>query len=250
VEGKGTSTAPPALIEGIADIGPMSRAMKDEEIDAFERKFGYKPSYVGVALDALAVYVHRDNPVEKLSLQQVDAIFSATRRGGHPVDISKWGQVGVRGDWENSDIVLYGRNAASGTYGFFKEIALFKGDFKAAYREQPGSAAVVQSVSVDRNGIGYSGIGYRTAGVRAVPLSKTADGQAYGVEPENCYSGNYPLSRYLYIYFNRAPGKDTTPVVREFLRFVHSKAGQDVVLKDGYVPLNKRMVDRFEAQYK
>lgn len=250
VEGKGTSTAPPALIEGVADIGPMSRPMTEEEVDKFEKKFGYKPSYVGVSFDALAVYVHKDNPVEKLTLQQVDAIFSGTRRGGHPEEITKWGQTGMRGDWANADIVLYGRNSASGTYGFFKEIALFKGDFKASVQEQPGSAAVVQSVGVDRNGIGYSGIGYRTASVRPVPLSKTADDQAYGVESENVYSGKYPLARFLYVYFNRAPGKEVTPVVREFLRFIHSKQGQEVVVRDGYIPLNKRVVDRFAPQYK
>jgi phosphate transport system substrate-binding protein len=250
VEGKGTSTAPPALIEGVADLGPMSRPMTEEEIDAFERRFGYRPAYVGVSFDALAVYVHRDNPIEKLTLQQVDSIFSQTRRGGHPEEITKWGQVGMRGDWANADIVLYGRNSASGTYGFFKEIALFRGDFKAAVQEQPGSAAVVQSVSVDRNGIGYSGIGYRTAGVRAVPLAKDADGEAYGVESENVYSGNYPLARYLYVYFNRAPGTETSPVVREFLSFIHSKQGQEVVVRDGYIPLNHRVVQRFAPQYK
>jgi phosphate transport system substrate-binding protein len=250
VEGKGTSTAPPALIEGVADIGPMSRPMREEEVDAFERRFGYRPSYVGVSFDALAVYVHRDNPIEKLTLQQVDSIFSQTRRGGHPEDVTKWGQVGMRGEWANNDIVLYGRNSASGTYGFFREKALFRGDFKATVQEQPGSAAVVQSVSVDRNGIGYSGIGYRTAGVRAVPLAKDANSEAYGVEAENVHSGNYPLARFLYLYFNRPPGQEMPALVREFLTFVHSQEGQQVVVRDGYIPLNKRVVDRFAPQYK
>ncbi|MCC7508057.1 MAG: phosphate ABC transporter substrate-binding protein [Planctomycetes bacterium] len=249
VEGKGSTTAPPALIDGTADLGPMSRAMKDEEIDKFEKKFGYKPSYVAVAIDALAVYVHKDNPIEKLSLAEVDAIFSQTRKGGHSEDVTKWGQVGLKGDWQNGDIVLYGRNSASGTYGYFKEKALFKGDFKASVKEQPGSAAVVQSISVDRNGIGYSGIGYKTAGVRAVPLSKKAGDEAYEATDENCYSGKFPLARYLYIYFNRAPGKSATPVVREFFRFIHSKEGQEVVVKDGYVPLTKKIADKFADQY-
>ena len=249
VEGKGTSTAPPALIEGVADLGPMSRAMKDEESDAFEKKFGYKPSYVGVAIDALAVFVHKDNPVESLSFEQVDAIFSQTRKGGHKEDITKWGQVGMKGDWQNADIVIYGRNSASGTYGFFKEKALFKGDYKATVKEQPGSAAVVQSVSVDRNAIGYSGIGYKTAGVRTVPIAKEAGAEAFDATAENCYSGKYPLSRFLYIYFNRAPGKETTPVVREFLRFIHCKEGQEIVAKDGYIPMSQKMVERFADQY-
>jgi phosphate transport system substrate-binding protein len=250
VEGKGSSTAPPALIDGTSDLGPMSRAMKDEEIDKFEKKFGYKPSYAAVAIDALAVFVHKDNPIEGLSLQQVDAIFSQTRKGGNTEDITKWGQVDLKGDWSNANIVLYGRNSASGTYGYFKSKALFKGDYKASVKEQPGSAAVVQSVSVDRNAIGYSGIGYKTAGVKAVPLSKNTGDDAYEATAENCYSNKYPLSRYLYIYFNRAPGKETTPVVREFFKFIHSVEGQEIVLKDGYVPMSKKLADKFADQYK
>jgi phosphate transport system substrate-binding protein len=249
VEGKGSTTAPPALIDGTADLGPMSRAMKDEEIDKFEKKYGYKPSHVAVAIDALAVFVHKDNNIEALSLEQVDAIFSQTRKGGHSEDVTKWGQVGLKGDWQNADVVLYGRNSASGTYGYFKEKALFKGDFKKSVKEQPGSAAVVQSISVDRNAIGYSGIGYKTAGVRAVPLSKKTGDTAYNATAENCYNGKFPLSRYLYIYFNRAPGKATTPVVREFFKFIHSTEGQEVVLKDGFVPMNKALVDKFTDQY-
>lgn len=250
VEGKGSSTAPPALIDGTSDLGPMSRAMKDEEIDKFEKKFGYKPSYAAVAIDALAVFVHKDNPVEGLSMQQLDAIFSQTRKGGHGEDITKWGQVGLKGDWDNANIVLYGRNSASGTYGYFKEKALYKGDYKTTVKEQPGSAAVVQSVSVDRNAIGYSGIGYKTAGVKAVPLAKNTGDDTFEATAENCYSGKYPLSRFLYIYFNRAPGKETTPVVREFFKFIHSVEGQEVVQKDGYVPMNKKLVDKFADQYK
>ena len=250
VEGKGSSTAPPALIEGTSDIGPMSRKMKDEEINKFEDKFGYKPSYVGVAIDALAVYVHKDNPVKELSLQQVDAIFSENRKGGHEEDITKWGQVGLDGDWSNLGVTLYGRNSASGTYGYFKKVALFKGDFKKSVKEQPGSAAVVQSVGSDRSGIGYSGMGYKTAAVRFVPLSKETGDVAYKATAENCYKGKYPLARYIYVYFNRAPGKEVTPVVREFLTFIGSTEGQDVVLKDGYIPLNQKMVEKFEDQYK
>lgn len=249
VEGKGSTTAPTALIDGTSDIGPMSRAMKEDEIDKFEKKYGYKPSHVAVAIDALAVFVHKDNPLEQLTLPEVDAIFSQTRKGGHPEDLTKWGQAGLKGEWSNADIVLYGRNSASGTYGFFKEKALFKGDFKSGVKEQPGSAAVVQSVSVDRNAVGYSGIGYKTAGVKTVPIAKKSGDTAYDATGENCYAGKYPLERFLLIYFNRAPGKSTTPVVREFFRFIHCKEGQDVVLKDGFFPLNKKMVDKFADQY-
>ena len=249
VEGKGSSTAPPALIDGTSDIGPMSRKMKDEEVNKFEEKYGYKPSYVGVAIDALAVFAHKDNPIEKLSLAEVDAMFSENRKGGHAEDVTKWGQVGLTGDWQNLGITLYGRNSVSGTYGYFKEKALFKGDYKKTVKEQPGSAAVVQSISEDRSAIGYSGIGYKTAGVKAVPLSKEAGGEAYEATAENCYNGKYPLARYLYIYFNRAPGKNLSPVVREFLAFIHAQEGQAVVLKDGFVPMNKKTVDKFAESY-
>jgi phosphate transport system substrate-binding protein len=172
IEGKGSSTAPPALIEGTAQLGPMSRTMKNTEIDAFERKFRYKPTAIPVAIDALAVYVNKDNPVQGLTMGQVDAIFSKSRRVGYKENIQSWNQAGVDGELGGNPISIYGRNSASGTYGFFKEHALKNGDFKDEVKEQPGSASVVQSVSEDQAGIGYSGIGYLTSNVRAVPLAE------------------------------------------------------------------------------
>jgi len=244
VEGKGSSTAPPALISGTAQLGPMSRDMKQEEIDAFEKKFGYKPTELRVAIDALAVYVNKDNSLEGLSLTQVDAIFSKTRRGGHKSDISKWGDVGLTGDWMNRGMSLYGRNSASGTYGYFKEHALFKGDFKDQVKEQPGSASVVQGVTEDRFGIGYSGIGYRTSGVKPLPLSDKEGGKLFEPTYENCLSKDYPLSRFLNIYINNAPNKDIDPLLKEFLKFVFSYEGQEVVVKDGYLPLTFELVEK------
>ena len=149
IEGKGSSTAPPALISGTSQLGPMSRKMKSKEIEAFEKKFGYKPTRVGVALDSLAVYVNKDNPINKLDLKQTDAIFSSTRKGGLPNDITTWGQVGLTGKWATMPISLYGRNSASGTYGYFKKHAMFKGDYKPTVKEQPGSASVVLGVTED-----------------------------------------------------------------------------------------------------
>ena len=248
VEGKGSTTAVPALIDGKADVGPMSRPMKSDEIKKFEDKFGYKPTAIAVALDALAVYVHKDNPVEKLSLPQVDSLFSATRKGLYGEDITQWGQAGLKGEWENQTITLYGRNSASGTYGYFKEHALYKGDFKTAVKEQPGSSTVVQLISEDRTAVGYSGIGYKTAGVRSVPLSRDASSEAYDASAENCYSGKYPLSRFLLIYVNKAPGKELPAVVKEFFKFVLSKEGQEVTVKDGFIPLRKKDVDKYLEQ--
>jgi phosphate transport system substrate-binding protein len=240
IEGKGSSTAPPALIAGTAQLGPMSRPMKSSEIDAFEKKFGYKPTQIRTAVDALAVFVNKDNPVQCLSLKQVDGIFSRSRRF-EGEDVTRWSHLGLTGDWAARPVSLYGRNSASGTYGFFKEHALRNGDVKNSVKEQPGSAAVVQGVTVDRFGIGYSGIGYTTAGVRAVPLSGAEGGKCVEPSAENAYAGAYPLARFLYVYVNRAPGKPVDPLVREFVKFVVSREGQQVVLKDGYFPITARI---------
>ncbi|MFQ5449504.1 MAG: PstS family phosphate ABC transporter substrate-binding protein [Nitrospinaceae bacterium] len=242
VEGKGSSTAPPALISATAQLGPMSRKMKGKEIDAFERKFGYKPTRIRVAVDALAVFVNKDNPIKGMSLEQVDAIFSKSRRRGHG-EITTWGDLGLRSDWAKKPISLYGRNSASGTYGFFKHLVMKKGDYRDEVKEQPGSASVVQGVSVDRYAAGYSGIGYKTAGVRALPLSKK--GAAY-VEATgtNALKGIYPLSRFLYVYVNKAPGKPLDPMTAEFIKMVLSREGQQVVLKGGYFPLAHAVIQQ------
>jgi phosphate transport system substrate-binding protein len=241
IEGKGSSTAPPALIAGTATFGPMSREMKSQEIDEFEAKYGYKPTGLRTSIDMLAVYVHKDNPIQELSLQQIDAIFSKTRKGGAAEDITTWGQLGLTGEWANKPISLYGRNSASGTYGYFKEHALFKGDFKDGVKEQPGSSSVVQGVASDRYGIGYSGIGYKTADVKAVPLKADANTPAIAATPEFAYTGKYPLARFLYVYANYKPGTELDPLRREFIRFVFSKEGQESVVKDGYYPVNTKI---------
>jgi phosphate transport system substrate-binding protein len=244
VQAAGSSTAPPALTEGTASFGPMSRAMKDKEIESFESRYGYKPTAIRVALDALAVYVHKDNPLESLTIAQVDAIFSVTRRCGYEGNVQTWGQLGLTGSWSSRPIQIFGRNSVSGTYGYFKQEALCSGDFKNTVNEQPGSASVVQSVSSALNGIGYSGIGYVTSGVRTVPLAEFEDAPAVEATPESALSGDYPLSRYLYVYVNKRPGSPLQPLEREFLKLVLSRIGQDVVAKDGYVPLSARLVGR------
>jgi phosphate transport system substrate-binding protein len=244
IEGKGSSTAPPAVIAGTAQLGPMSRAMKAEEIDAFEKKFGYKPTAVKVAVDALAVYVHKDNPLEQLTLAQVDAAFSKTRKGGYKKDVRNWGDLGLTGAWAAKPISLYGRNSASGTYGYFKENALYKGDYRDTVKEQPGSASVVQGVTEDLASIGYSGVGYKTSGVKALRLAAKEGGTAYGSDDiANIYAGNYPLARFLFVYINKTPNKPLDPLVGEFLKYVLSKQGQEVVVKDGYLPVQSRIID-------
>jgi phosphate transport system substrate-binding protein len=237
IEGKGSSTAPPALISGTAQLGPMSREMKGTEIDAFEKKYGYKPTPIRSSVDALAVFVNKDNPIKCVTLAQVDAVFSKSRRHGYKEEIRTWGQLGLTGEWANKPISLFGRNSASGTYGYFKEHALKNGDFKDAVKEQPGSASVVQGVTVDRYGMGYSGIGYATAGVRAVPLSEKQGGKCVEATADNAYAGAYPLARFLYVYLHKAPGKPLDPLTREFVKLILSREGQEGVVKDGYFPI-------------
>jgi phosphate transport system substrate-binding protein len=237
IEGKGSTTAPPALIAGTAQFGPMSRAMRATEVDQFEGKYGYKPTQLRTSYDALAVYVNKDNPLEKLTLAQVDAVFSKTRRKGYKENVTTWGQLGLTGDWASRPISLYGRNSASGTYGFFKEHSLGNGDYKDTVKEQPGSASVVQGVTEDRFGIGYSGIGYKTSGVKVVALADKDGGAFSSGGYDDVKSGKYPLNRFLYLYINKAPGKPLDPVLKEYCKLIFSKEGQEVVVKDGYLPL-------------
>lgn len=244
IQAAGSSTAPPALTEGTSNIGPMSRKMKDGELAAFEARYGYKPTAIPVAIDALAVYVHKDNPIKGLAMQDVDAIFSSTHKCGESRDIATWGGTGLSGAWTNRDIQLFGRNSVSGTYGYFKEHALCKGDYKSTVNEQPGSASVVQSVATSINGIGYSGIGYKTSSVRAVPLSRKVGDKVVEATPDNAVTGAYPLSRYLYVYVNKAPNKPLAPLESEFVKLVLSKAGQEVVVKDGYIPLPAKVIEK------
>ncbi len=249
IEGKGSSTAPPALIEGTAQLGPMSRKMKGKEMDAFEAKFGYKPTPFPVAIDALAVYVNKDNPISGMTVAQVDAAFSKTRRQGYKDDIKTWGNLEVEGAFTKMPISLYGRNSASGTYGFFKKKVLQNGDYRDQVKEQPGSASVVQGITEDRAGLGYSGIGYRTSGVRAVPLAMKDGGNF--VEPTfaNASKGSYPLARFLLVYVNKTPNKPLSPIVKEFLNFVYSREGQQVVIKDGYFPLSSKLIAKQRGNF-
>ena len=250
IQAAGSSTAPPALSEGTSNIGPMSRKMKSKEIAMFESKYGYKPTAVGVAIDALAVYVNKDNPINGLSIPQIDAIFSSTRKCGAKEDITTWGQAGATGSLADKSIQIYGRNSVSGTYGFYKKKALCKGDYKSSVNEQPGSASVVQSVSASLNGIGYSGIGYKTAGVKALAVSKKAGGELVLPTNENALNGTYPLARVLYVYVNKAPNKPIEPVMGEFLKLVLSKQGQEAVVKDGYVPVPAALAAKELAKLK
>jgi phosphate transport system substrate-binding protein len=246
IQAAGSSTAPPALTEGTSNTGPMSRKMKSKEIAAFEEKHGYKPTAIPVAIDSLAIFVNKDNPINGMSIVQADAIFSATRKCGGTGDIKTWGDLGLSGDWASKNIQIYGRNSVSGTYGYFKNNALCKGDFKDSVNEQPGSASVVQGITKSLNGIGYSGIGYRTSGVKAISLSKKGT-EFIEPTPDNAVAGTYPLARFLYIYVNKAPNKPLPPLERAFMKMVLSREGQEVVIKDGYIPLPEKVTKKYLA---
>ena len=248
IQAAGSSTAPPALTESTSNFGPMSRKMKDKELEAFEKRHGYKPTAVPVAIDALAVFVNKDNPIKGLTMAEVDAIFSSTLKCGADSQVKTWGDIGLSGSWTNRSVQLYGRNSVSGTYGYFKKKALCKGDFKNSVNEQPGSASVVQSVSASLNGIGYSGIGYKTSSVRTVALAKKEGLAFVEATPLNAVDGSYPLSRFLYVYVNKQPNKPLSPLEREFVKLVLSKQGQEVVVKDGYIPLPGKVVDKYLAK--
>jgi len=248
IQGAGSSTAPPALTQGTANFGPMSRPMRSSEIQAFEEKHGYPPTAVGTAIDVLAVYVNKDNPIKCMTMEQVDAVFSVGRRCGAPDNIDRWGQLGLKGDWSNRDVTLYSRNAVSGTYGFFKDNALCGGDYKPSINEQPGSASVVQGVTESLNGIGYSGIGYNTSGVKAIELTDVGSDQCIAPTAENGANGRYPLSRLLMVYVNKNPNRELPPLEREFFRLVLSRQGQEVVVRDGYIPLPASAAARIRAE--
>lgn len=237
VQAAGSSTAPPALIQGTSNLGPMSRPMKASELEAFQKRHGYRPTGIRVALDALAIYVHKDNPLAAMSIGQVDAVFSATRRCGGARDIATWGELGLEGSWADRPIQLFGRNSVSGTYGYFKTAALCSGDFRNTVSEQPGSASVVGAVASSLSGIGYSGIGYETPGVRTVSISRRSDEPAVDASFENAVNRTYPLARFLYLYVNKPPDTPLAPLEAEFLKFVLSRDGQESVAKNGYIPL-------------
>lgn len=244
IQSKGSATAPIALTAGIANIATMSRKMNTNELALFEKKYGYKPTLIPVAIDALAIYVNKDNPINRMTIAQVDAIMSSTRKCGYTADISTWGHVGLTGLWSSMEIDLYGRNLISGTNSYFKNNALCEGEFKSKINEQPGSASIVQSISTALNGIGYSGIGYKSSGVKAIALAKKEGMPFVEATAKNALSGAYPLARFLYFYVNKNPSKALAPLEQEFIKLALSKQGQQLVIKDGYVPLPEKIINK------
>ncbi|MGH7232672.1 MAG: PstS family phosphate ABC transporter substrate-binding protein, partial [Nitrospiraceae bacterium] len=242
VEGGGSSTAVKEFVNASNSSKPShqglmvasSRRLSETEVKQFTAKHGYEPQAVPVAVDAVGVYVHRDNPLPSLTLDQVDAVFSITRHRGYPSGIMRWNQLGLDNGWSNAPITLYGRDQKSGTRAFLREHVLENGEFVSDIREEPGAASVILALSRDPLGMGYSGIGLQASTVRAVPLADT-EGMPF-VEPsaESVMNGSYPLRRLLYLYVDKSPTGTLSPVVQEFLTFANSREGQETAVKTGF----------------
>lgn len=237
IQGIGSETGPPALLEGKAQIAAMSRQLTKKEIEEFTTRYGYEPTEVPVAADALSVFVHRDNPISGMTLPELDAVFCKEHRRGLNEDRISWSQFGLSGEWSDASITLIGRNKVSGTATFFREQACGNGDFKERMKTEAGSASVVMGIKKDRYAIGFSGIGYRTSSVRPIPLAM-AKGKPF-VEPtfETVTDGTYPLRRHLFLYVNKSPKEAISPAVMEFVKFAVSFEGQQAVIQEGFFPL-------------
>ena len=234
---KGSATAPKALIDGSTLMGQMSREMNEQEVAAFQAKFGYAPTRIPVAVDALVVYVNANNPIRQLHMEEIDAIFSTTRKSGAKADLVRWGDLGLGGDWKQRDIQAYGRDENSGTRAFFKEHVMKKGDFKPSVKAFVDQFAVVEAPAVDGGGISYGPLQYANRMVKGVPLASFGTDRFIEPTLENIQKATYPLTRFLYIYVNKAPGKALDPVVKEFVRFVLSREGQAGVASFGAVAI-------------
>lgn len=237
VQSSGSATAPPALADGVADIAPMSRMMNGLEVAAFVSRRGYEPTPVRVALDAVTVIVHRQNPVRGLTLAQLDGVFSSGRKCGSGEDFSLWGRLGLAGEWRTRPLQVFGQGPVSGTYEYFRQQALCGGAFKDSVATLPTSAALAEAVGNSLNGIGYAGLGHRNPAVRPIPLALSAGTPFIEPSAANALAGTYPLTRYLYIYVNKPPGQPLSVAVDAFIRLALSARGQQSVARVGYIPL-------------
>ena len=248
------------LVKGDLDFVFVSRELKPDDVKGFKAKFGYDPLSVPVsggsyrhfgALDAIAFYVNKDNPIEKISFEQLDALYSSTHhRGGKPV--TKWGDLGLTGDWADKPIKLYGIKPWNGFEEFVRQRVLSVGDKRGEWRDDIAFEKVVfpvaKKVSDDRYGIGYSGIAYIDAGVKVIPVVEKPGAAPQAPTYENVALATYPLSRLTFFNTNKAPGKPLNPALDEFLRFILSREGQQVVLDQAsYIPLRGNQLQSSRA---
>jgi len=241
VSASALSLGPTALLKDQADLVPMSRPLTPEEVQSFTRKYGYPPTEIKAAIDGLAIYVQKKNPVPGLTLTQLDGIFSqAQRRGG--TSIETWGQVGLTGEWAGLQIALYGYGPEDGAHQIFRHQVLHDEPFRLALRVEGGGSSIVQGVAADPGAVGFASIFFDCKGVRGVPLAG-ADGRFYAPTKENIRSLNYPLVRAHYIYVNKPPRQPFGGAAGEFLRFLLSREGQQIVEAGGNISLDAAMVN-------
>ncbi|MFI4968846.1 MAG: PstS family phosphate ABC transporter substrate-binding protein [Lysobacterales bacterium] len=239
VQAPGSASAPIALIEGAADLGSMSRPMNAGEQSRFAARYGYPPTEVVVARDAIVVFVHPDNPLTRITLADLDAIYSATRRCGRARAIRRWSDLepAANAAIGATPLLATGRNASSGTHELFRESALCGGEYRPDVIAWPGNGAVVATVAANRGAIGYAGIGYVNGLVKPLALARSGTEVAIAPDLANVTQGRYPLSRALYVYVNRRPGRALAALPDAFLAYALSDAGQALVAREGFVPL-------------
>ena len=256
------SVAPGASIAGLTDgsaqLAPAARELFPAETAPFEQKYGYQPYAIRAGVgsyrtpgktSALAFFVNKENPIENLSMAQLDAIYSSTRRRGYKNDITTWGQLGVKGEWADKPIVAYEVKRPNGQSAFLGERVLANGEYKDGIRALPPSGAgnvfkeIVERITADRYAIGYATFADATPGVKPLGLSETEGGPYFKGTFDEVASMKYPLSRFIYIFVNRPPGKPLDRLLREFLNFVLSREGQDALVKEGFfLPLSAEFV--------
>lgn len=249
VAGAGSQTGLEALLAHQTEIAAMSRRMTAVEISVFVKEYGFEPTEVPVANDALAVFVHKDNPIRGLSLDELDAIFCRERRRGLSYDIDSWGLVGLVDEWFEAPIRLYGRNGKSGTSYLFREEVCKGGTFRPHLVNAQGSASVVLDLTKDPQGIGFSAIGYRTSMVRPVPIASVKGGRYVEPNFQTAMDGSYPLRRNLYLYIAKAPKTSAPPYLSELVRFALSAQGQQAALDHGYFPLSLTEITRLTSKW-
>lgn len=227
-----------------SDLLASSRPLTDQEIKGFVSNHGYEPIGIPIAMDAVAIYVHNENPIGSLTLEQVDAMFSSTLKRSKGGRLTTWGQLGLKDQWSQQPLHLHGRNKKSGTRDFFKHVALLDGELSADVQEQPGSASEILAIAQDPLAVGYAGVGFQGSMVRIVPLAADSGGTALLPSPETVSNGQYPLARPLYLYVNKNPNGKLDPVVGEFLKFVNSRQGQETVARASFYPLSAAQISR------
>jgi phosphate transport system substrate-binding protein len=243
VQGGGSGIAPPALLEGRADLAPMSRPMTDKELGDFQKKFGHAPTRLTVALDAIAIYVNKHNPLKQITLKQLDGVFSIShKRGGEPIKV--WGQLGLTDLWSDRAITIKAPARTHGMYTVFKEMVLEGGDYRLDLRAEPVSTSIVQGVGADTTAIGFASYFFSTRRTRALAVAANEGGPFFAPTQQNCLEGKYPLSRLLYVYVNKTSKAPISPAADQFLRFICSKQGQEAAANEGNFPLSAALVTK------